>query len=365
MAVASALPWLSGCGAAAIASAGSAVDVSSTSTTSPVGVSTLENLRSAVRLAQGGTLALSDTTIKTRKDSEAGAMVTEGGLLTLSNVDIITSGAHSVPLAVGSGGGSIDASGGKFVSSGIGSPDIYSMGAITLTRGVCKGVRSEAAVVEGTSSVVLTDVAVSSKCDSWAVRIFRTDSYGVATPGAKEAAGGSFTMTGGSLVYAARAGSLFYVTNCAGVITLSGVDVVAISGPLLWAAAGSWGAAGRNGGNAVLNAVGQDLSGNLTADAVSTLSVVLSDGSSLAGAINPEATAKEANLTLDSTSTWKVTADSYLAGLTLTAGISGDTIPNIKSGGHTVYYDTDCVVNAVLGGKTYSLPGGGSLKPAN
>lgn len=67
-----------------------------------------------------------------------------------------------------------------------------------------------------------------------------------------------------------------------------------------------------------------------------------------------------AALTLDSTSWWTVTADSTLTTLT-GAVISGSTITNITGNGHTVYYDKS--TNTALGGKTYTLAGGGQLVP--
>jgi hypothetical protein len=52
-----------------------------------------------------------------------------------------------------------------------------------------------------------------------------------------------------------------------------------------------------------------------------------------------ENSAKAINLTLDGSSTWVVTADSYLTSLVDTAGISRTTITNITGNGHTVFYD--------------------------
>ncbi len=69
------------------------------------------------------------------------------------------------------------------------------------------------------------------------------------------------------------------------------------------------------------------------------------------------------SLSLDSSSTWNVTADSYLTTLSDTSGISGTAITNINGNGHTVYYDA--AANPALGGQTYTLNGGGVLKPAS
>ena len=172
-------------------------------------------------------------------------------------------------------------------------------------------------------------------------------------------------MTGGSLVYTTKHGSLFSVTNCMGVITLSGIEIAGLCETLLAAAGGDSGSVGSNGGNATLVADDESLTGDLIADAVSTLRMTLKNRSSLTGAINPDRAAKEANLALDATSTWNVTGDSYLTGLTLTGGISADTIANIRGNGYTIYYDAGSTINSALGGKTYGLSLGGSLKPAN
>ena len=57
-----------------------------------------------------------------------------------------------------------------------------------------------------------------------------------------------------------------------------------------------------------------------------------------------------------------MSADSYLTSLSDASGISGSTISNITGYGHTVYYDA--CANSILGGKSYTLDGGGTLQPA-
>ena len=66
---------------------------------------------------------------------------------------------------------------------------------------------------------------------------------------------------------------------------------------------------------------------------------------------------------LDSTSTWSVTATSHLTTL-IGAVISGSTITNVKGNEHTVSYDATASATNYLGGKTYTLTGGGTLSPA-
>jgi hypothetical protein len=58
-----------------------------------------------------------------------------------------------------------------------------------------------------------------------------------------------------------------------------------------------------------------------------------------------------------------VTADSYLESLSDSNGISGSTIINIVGNGHMVFYNAGLAAIRWLGGKTYNLTGGGTLKP--
>lgn len=124
-----------------------------------------------------------------------------------------------------------------------------------------------------------------------------------------------------------------------------------------------WGSSGSNGGTVIFTADGQTLAGNMTADAISSLTLTLQNGSKLTGAINAEQTAQAVDLTLDGTSTWNVTGDSYLTCLNDGDGISGTKITNITGNGHTVTYDASSC--STLNGKTYTLAGGGYLQPAD
>jgi hypothetical protein len=90
-----------------------------------------------------------------------------------------------------------------------------------------------------------------------------------------------------------------------------------------------------------------------------TSSLTLQNGSTLTGAINTTNTTQAINLTLDSSSTWNMTADSYLSCLTDT---SGNSVSNIIGNGRTVYYNANNC--SALGGLTYGLSGGGSQMPA-
>jgi hypothetical protein len=313
----------------------------------------------AFATGEGTVLNLSDVTINASGDGGHGVMATLGGEVNLTDVDMTTSGAHSAPIATDRGGGTINASGGTLNTSGQDSPCYYSTGVLNISNSTCVATGAESAVIEGANSVILTDSNLtSSVADKWGVMLYQSFS------GDAQGTDGIFTMTGGVLAHTDANGPLFYVTNTTGHITLKGVAVTAASGILLQAAGNDrWGTSGSNGGTVVLIADAQALSGDLVADSLSSISATLQNGSSLTGAINTESTAKEINLRLDSSSTWTVSADSYLSCLSDPDGISGTGITNVIGNGHTVYYNTALCTD--LGGQTYNLNGGGTLTPIN
>ena len=106
---------------------------------------------------------------------------------------------------------------------------------------------------------------------------------------------------------------------------------------------------------------GQSLTGDLVADSISSITASMQNNSSLIGAINSGNTARSIDLTLDASSTWTVTGNSYLSCLSNSSGISGSTISNVIGNGYTVFYDKDACLE--LAGQTYTLKGGGSLEP--
>jgi hypothetical protein len=303
-------------------------------------------------------VSLSNLKITATGDGGHAVMATQGGSMTITNTDMSTTGGSSSAIATDRGGGTITVNGGTVQTSGMNSAGIYSTGNITATSTSFVSTGAEVAVIEGANSISLTNTDLSSsKAGKWGVMIYQSMS------GDAQGTQGTFTMTGGSLSYTASDGPLFYITNSTGVITLKGVNLNAASDILVKAASGNWGNHGSNGGNVVLTADGQVLKGNIVVDSISTANLMLQNNSTLEGAINSDHTAKAANLSLDATSTWTVTADSTLAILKDASGIAGTTITNITGNGHTVYYDASLADNSYLGGKNYSLAGGGQLEP--
>jgi len=146
----------------------------------------------------------------------------------------------------------------------------------------------------------------------------------------------SFTMTGGSLT--SLSGHMFHVTNTHAVITLSGVNLVNEGSDVLLSVCDD----GWNGASniAELIADSQSLSGTLLVGSNSTLTLTLRNGSSFTGNVSGEIeNAKGStvstevgtvNVILDSTSTWTLTADTYISSFEGNAG-------SVFSNGYTLY----------------------------
>jgi hypothetical protein len=342
-----------GLNASVLATSGSSINLSdSTITTTGTGAN------GAFTTGSGSSVNLTNVTINANSDGAHAVMATQGGTMTITNVNMTTAGGSSSAIATDRGGGTITVTGGTVTTSGMNSAGIYSTGEITVTNGTFVANGAEAAVIEGGNSIILTDTNLkSNKAGKWGVMIYQSMS------GDAQGTKGTFTMTGGSLAYTATDGPLFYVNNSTAIITLKGVNVSAASSILIKASAGDWGNSGSNGGTVFLTADGQTLPGDLVTDAISSISTTLQNSSSLTGAINIANTTKAINLSLDASSSWTVPEDSHLTCLTDTGGISGTSINNIIGNGHTVYYDTSAC--PALGGQTYTLEGGGTLKPGN
>ena len=147
----------------------------------------------------------------------------------------------------------------------------------------------------------------------------------------------SFTMTGGSLT--SNSGHVFHVTNTHAVITLNGVTITNndAANVLLSVCDDGWNGASNQ---AELNAANQVLEGTILVGSDSTLNLTLTEGSSLTGCVSGEISNSrgesvstevgEVNVTLDSTSTWTLTADSYITAFN---GEASQVIAN----GYTLY----------------------------
>jgi hypothetical protein len=127
---------------------------------------------------------------------------------------------------------------------------------------------------------------------------------------------GTFTMTDGSITKT-NGGPLLLNTNDEAYFTLKNVTTsVGTSGIFLKSCKCDWGATASYGGTTHFTADDQDMEGDFVVDAYGKITAEFKNGSTLTGAIDPDNAAGTVYLTIDATSTWVVTADSYLDTLT-------------------------------------------------
>ena len=298
-------------------------------------------------------VTVTGTTIYTKGNSSRGLDATYGGTVTGSDLVIKTLGAHCAPLATDRGGGTVTVSDSKLYSSGDGSPCIYSTGDISAASCTGKATGAQIAVVEGKNSITL-DKCTLIGAGKNGVMLYQS------TSGDADVGTAVFSCKNSALKTTST-GPMFYITNTDAVINIENTKLAFSSGVLIDAAGNNtnnWGKEGENGGNITLNAVKQVLKGNVNCDSISSAEINLTAGSSLTGAIDTANTG-DVSVTLDSTSKWNVTEDSYVTAIT----DADATYSNIISNGHTIYYSASDSRNSALGGKTITLSDGGRLVP--
>ena len=242
----------------------------------------------------GTTVNISDSTITTTGDNSGGIQTTGGGTTNAENLTVTTSGNSSAAIRSDRGGGTVTVNGGTYTTNGYNSPAVYSTADITVDDATLTANNSEALVIEGENSIALTDCNVTGNMSDTEGTSSDTNVHNVmiyqSQSGDAEEGTSSFSMTGGSLT--AENGDMFYITNTACTIELSGVTInnQDSDGNLMTIAGNDashgWGTAGANGGSVTLTCDDQTLEGNISVDSISTLDMTLKNGSSFTGTIN-------------------------------------------------------------------------------
>ena len=287
----------------------------------------------------GTKVIIKDSIITTTGDGSGGTMTTGGGITNASNLTVTTNGQSSAAIRTDRGGGTVYVDGGTYTSNGLGSPAIYSTAEIHVANAALVSNLSEGVCIEGLNSIELTDcdlTANNTKCNGNATFM---DSIMIYQSMSGDAASGNstFAMTGGSLT--SKNGHMFHVTNTNADIELNGVKLTNedTANVLISVCDDGW-----NGGNnkATFNAKAQDLIGAVLVGNNSTLVLNLTEGSTLEGYVDGnivnaanQAVSTEVGtvtVTLDTNSTWTLTADSHVSEFTGTAA-------NVIANGHTLY----------------------------
>ena len=286
----------------------------------------------------GTTVNISDTIITTTGDGSGGIMTTGGGITNATNLTITTSGRSSAAIRTDRGGGLVTVDGGSYTTNGLGSPAIYSTADITVKNATLVSNLSEGVCIEGKNTITLENcnmTANNTQCNGNAtfhdtIMIYQSMS------GDADSGTSSFTMTGGSLT--SQSGHMFHVTNTHAVINLSGAQLINEGSDILLSVCDD----GWNGASniAEVNADGQEMEGAILVGDNSTLTLTLTNGSAFTGYFSGEIENAKGetvsteigtvNVNLDESSTWTLTADSYITNFEGNAA-------NVTGNGYTLY----------------------------
>lgn len=276
---------------------------------------------------EGGAAVANAREYSSTTADESAVYVFNNGLLTMLTTNATKSGTSSDAAASSTRGQNaavLSASGSRIYMNG---------GAISSTDDRSAGVFATGAG----SKLTLTGSSVSTA--------------GASSPTVGASNGATVVITGGTLNAAmshAIGVSAASASDAPVAVTLAGTAAVSAgSGTLLGVTSGA---------SATFTLDSVTVTGNVTVDATSSASVVVQHLTAWTGSV------QGAGVTLDATSTWAVNANSAVT-VFATPAIAGTSITNVIGNGSTVTYDATLAANAALGGKTFTLAGGGQLKP--
>lgn len=284
--------------------------------------------------SDGTTVNISDSTITTTKNNSGGIMTTGGGIMNATNLTITTAGTSSAAIRSDRGGGTVTVDQGTYKTTGKGSPAIYSTADITVKNANLIATASEGVVIEGKNSVTLENTTLTDTNNTLNGQSTTYKNIFLYQSMSGDAASGEAVFTAKNSNIVTNQGDTFYVTNTTATINLENNQITNndASGNFLRIQQDSWGKSGSNGGTVTLNLANQTAQGNIVVDSISSLAMNLANGSSFTGAINSD-NAGEVSLTLDSSSSLTLTADTYLTSL----DNADATSSNIHLNGHKLF----------------------------
>ena len=212
-----------------------------------------------------------------------------------------------------------------FLTTGTGSPAIYSTADITASSAKLIAKSSEGIVIEGKNSVTINDCELTDDNTTLNGQSTTYKNIFLYQSMSGDAADGQAEFTATNSDITTNKGDTLYVTNTTASINLKNNTITNndSEGNFLRAQADSWGSSGSNGGNVTLTMTKQKASGKIVIDSISTLDMTMKSGSSYTGTINGDNSAKSI----------KLTGDSYVTSLD-----DADTdYSNIDFNGYTLY----------------------------
>lgn len=334
----------------------------------------------AIFATDGATVYANGDTITTSAGNSRGLDATYGGTIIANEMGISTQGDHCASIATDRGGGNISVTNSTLSTAGSGSPLLYSTGDIEVSDVTGTATGSQIAGMEGLNTILINNSTLSSTITDKtasdpvanAVIIYQSTS-GDAESTTGEAA--TFQAVGSTLSSAIQSGAFFYVTNTTANILLQGttLDYDSSAANLIQVEgndSNNWGTAGSNGGTATLTLAGENVTGNVSVDTISSLALYLTGNSTWTGAAsiteNANGSTSDSPITVnvDDGSTWVVTADSTVSALNVASGgsvvdESGKTVTIVANGQTVVQGDSSLTVT-VTGSNTTTYDGTGA-----
>ncbi len=339
----------------------------------------------AIFATDSGTVYADGVTISTTAGNSRGLDATYGGTIIANDVTASTEGDHCATVATDRGGGSISLTNSELSTAGSGSPLLYSTGDIEVSGVTGTATGSQIAGMEGLNTILINNSTLAStQTDKTAsdpvadgIIIYQSTS-GDAETTTGEAA--TFQAANSTLSSAITSGSMFYLTNTTADVVLSNttLDFDSSAADLILAEgndANSWGTAGSNGATVKFTAIGEELSGDVEADTISSVDLHLTDGTTWTGsaAINENADATDSSKTdapitvnVDGTSSWVVTESCTISALNVAEGASvvdedGKTVTIVADGQTVVQGESSVTVTCNSYSTSYDASEAGTL----
>lgn len=290
-------------------------------------------------VAYGGTVNVSNMSIRCANRLSRGIHATGGGTINAYNLDIATQEANSSVIALDRGGGSVKVYGGNYTAAGRDCAVLYSTGDITVNNITGSSEQGEIGVIEGDNFIAINNSNLISHANASSRGLMILQS---GSGDAGEGLNGIITVAGGSLTMTDNEASLIeIVTNVTGKVTLDGVKLTIPSGILMTVDYNRrWNTNGATG-VLVLSGEGTTYDGSVVADQYSSAQVSVNKGVTWNGSFNNADSAKSATLILNG-GTWCLTADSNVDSIVL----KGNAV--INKNGFTLHCDDISVLAGVI-----------------
>ena len=262
-----------------------------------------------------GSIIISDSTITTKKNTSWGIMVTWGGTLVANNVTASTEGNSSAPIRSDRWGWTLTVNGWKYTSNWVWSPAIYSTADITVNDAELVSNVSEWVVVEGKNSVKLNNTTVTANNTKLNGQSSTYKTIFLYQSVSWDADEGTAEFDAKDSKIISKNWDTFFVTNTSAKISLENTTITNSVWDFLRIQSWAWWKSGQNGWDVILSLKNQKAEWDIIVDSISSLKMSMSNSSNYIWAINTENQSNNVTVSLDKSSTWTLTADSYITSL--------------------------------------------------